>query len=80
VYFAGRKKWDAGKRDYLLWPPETRLKLPLTIKITAFVRSAINHYPKTEYFSAPMNVVMSAIKYKYMTPNEKKRVLEKNRR
>ena len=73
-------KWDAGNRDYLLWPPETLAKITAYYENHRLCKVCHKPLPKNRIFFCSDNCRFERQKYKYMTPEERKRVLENIRR
>jgi hypothetical protein len=73
-------KWDAGNRDYLLWPPETVEKISVYYQTHRLCKVCNKPLPKNRILFCSDNCRHERHKYKYMTPEEKKRVLDNIRR
>ncbi|MGP8080995.1 MAG: DUF2116 family Zn-ribbon domain-containing protein [Dehalococcoidales bacterium] len=73
-------KWDTGNRDYLLWPPEAVVKIGVHYQNHRLCKVCNNPLPKNRIFFCSDKCRQERHKYKYMTPEEKKRVLDNIRR
>jgi hypothetical protein len=73
-------KWDAGHRDYLLWPRDAAAKIGEHYKNHRLCKVCNRPLPKNRIFFCSDNCRQERHKYKYMTPEEKKRVLDNIRR
>ena len=73
-------KWDAGNRDYLLWPVEAVSKITLHYQNYRLCKVCNRPLPKNRIFFCSDGCRQERHKYKYMTPAEKKRVLDNIRR
>ena len=73
-------KWDAGNRDYLLWPYEAVEKIRVYYKNYRVCRFCNKPLPRNRIFFCSDDCRYESQKYKYMTPEERKRVLENIRR
>jgi hypothetical protein len=73
-------KWDAGNRDYLLWPPEAVAKIKVYYQNHRLCQVCNKPLPKNRIYFCSDNCRHERRKYKFMTPEEKKRVLENIRR
>jgi predicted nucleic acid-binding Zn ribbon protein len=73
-------KWDTASRDYLLWPPEAVKKIGVYYKKRRLCKFCNKPLPKNRIFFCSDNCRYESQKYKYMTPEERKRVLENIRR
>jgi hypothetical protein len=73
-------KWDTASRDYLLWPPEAVKKIGVYYKKRRLCKFCNKPLPKNRIFFCSDNCRFERQKYKYMTPEERKRVLENIRR
>ena len=69
-------KWDAGNRDYLIWPPETLAKITAYYENHRLCKVCHKPLPKNRIFFCSDECRHERHKYKYMTPEEKKRVLD----
>ena len=73
-------KWDAGNRDYLLWPPHAVRKISVYYKNYRLCKFCNTPVPKNRTIFCSDDCRYESQKYKYMTPEERKRVLENIRR
>ena len=73
-------KWDAGNRDYLLWPQDAVAKISEYHKNHRLCKVCNRTLPKNMIFFCSDICRQERHKYKYMTPEEKKRVLDNIRR
>ena len=73
-------KWDAGNRDYLLWPQDAVAKIGEHYKNHRLCKVCNRPLPKNRIFFCSDNCRKERHKYKYMTREEKKRVLDNIRR
>ena len=73
-------KWDAGNRDYLLWPQNAIAKIGDHYKNHRLCKVCNRPLPKNRIFFCSDICRQERHKYKYMTPEEKKRVLDNIRR
>ncbi len=73
-------KWDTGNRDYLLWPMEAVSKISLHYQNHRLCKVCNRPLPKNRIFFCSDGCRQERHKYKYMTPEEKKRVLANIRR
>jgi len=73
-------RWDVGSRDYLLWPPEAVQKIGVYYKNRRLCKFCNKPLAKNRIFFCSDNCRFERQKYKYMTPEERKRVLENIRR
>jgi len=73
-------KWDAGSRDYLLWPPEAMSRIANYYKHHRLCKVCNQPLPKSRILFCSDKCRLESHKYKYMTSAEKKRVLENIRR
>jgi predicted nucleic acid-binding Zn ribbon protein len=73
-------KWDAGNRDYILWPQEAVVKISVHYQNHRLCKICNNPLPKNRIFFCSDKCRQERHKYKYMTPEEKKRVLDNIRR
>ena len=73
-------KWDAGNRDYLLWPPKAVRKISVYYKNHRLCKFCNKPLPRNRTFFCSDDCRYESQKYKYMTPEERKRVLENIRR
>ena len=73
-------RWDVGSRDYLLWPPEAVKKIGVYYKNRRLCKFCNKPLPKNRIFFCSDNCRLERQKYKYMTPEKRKRVLENIRR
>jgi hypothetical protein len=73
-------KWDIGNRDYLLWPSETIEKIGVYYQTHRLCKVCNKPLPKNRILFCSDNCRHESHKYKYMTPAEKKRVLDNIRR
>ena len=73
-------KWDTGNRDYLLWPPDALHKISVYYKNYRVCKFCNKPLPKNRIFFCSDDCRYESQKYKYMTPEERKRVLENIRR
>jgi predicted nucleic acid-binding Zn ribbon protein len=73
-------KWDAGHRDYLLWPRDAAVKIGEHYKNHRLCKVCNHPLPKNRIFFCSDNCRQERHKYKYMTPEKKKRVLDNIRR
>jgi hypothetical protein len=73
-------KWDAGNRDYFLWEPETVQKISAYYQTHRLCKVCNKPLPKNRILFCSDDCRHERHKYKYMTPDEKKRVLDNIRR
>jgi predicted nucleic acid-binding Zn ribbon protein len=73
-------KWDAGHRDYLLWPRDAVAKIGEHYTNHRLCKVCNHPLPKNRIFFCSDSCREERHKYKYMTPEEKKRVLDNIRR
>jgi predicted nucleic acid-binding Zn ribbon protein len=73
-------KWSAGNRDYLLWSPETVTQISAYYQTHRLCKICQNHLPKNRILFCSDKCRQERHKYKYMTPEEKQRVLANIRR
>ena len=73
-------KWDAGNRDYLLWPEEALEKIGAYYQTHRLCKVCKKKLPKNRIYFCSDDCRHERHKYKYMTPEEKKRVLNNIRR
>ena len=73
-------KWDAGNRDYLLWPSDALSKITAYYENHRLCQVCRKPLPKNRIFFCSDECRHERHKYKYMTPEEKKRVLDNIRR
>jgi hypothetical protein len=73
-------KWDVGHRDYLLWSFETIEKINAYYHNHRLCKVCNKPLPKNRIFFCTDDCRHEKHKYKYMTPDEKFRVLENIRR
>ncbi|MDD5289469.1 MAG: hypothetical protein PHY28_10215 [Dehalococcoidales bacterium] len=73
-------KWDAGNRDYFLWSPETVQKISSYYQTHRLCKVCNKPLPKNRILFCSDECRRERHKYKYMTPDEKKRVLDNIRR
>ncbi len=73
-------KWDAGNRDYLLWPQDAVAKIGEHYKNHRLCKVCNHPLPKNRIFFCSDICRKERHKYKYMTPEEKRRVLDNIRR
>ena len=73
-------KWDAGTRDYLLWPPETTAQIQTYYQNHRLCKVCHKPLPKNRIYFCSDDCRHERHKYKSMTPEEKKRVLDNIRR
>jgi predicted nucleic acid-binding Zn ribbon protein len=73
-------KWDAGNRDYLLWSDEAVEKINAYYENHRLCKVCKKPLPKNRIFFCSDTCRHEQHKYKYMTPEEKKRVLDNIRR
>jgi predicted nucleic acid-binding Zn ribbon protein len=73
-------KWDAGNRDYLLWSPNAVHKISVYYKNYRLCKFCNKPLPKDRIFFCSDDCRHESQKYKYMTPKERKRMLENIRR
>ena len=73
-------KWDAGTRDYLLWPAESVTKIRTYYQNHRLCKVCNKPLPKNRIYFCSDNCRHERHKYKSMTPEEKKRVLDNIRR
>ncbi len=72
--------WDIGKRHYLLWPPEAVSGITQYYSTHHFCRVCNKPLPKKRILFCSDACRQERHKYKYMTLEEKKRVLDNIRR
>jgi predicted Fe-S protein YdhL (DUF1289 family) len=73
-------KWDAGNRDYLLWPSDAVEKISAYYENHRLCKVCKKQLPKNRVLFCSDECRHERHKYKYMTPEEKKRVLDNIRR
>ena len=73
-------KWDAGTRDYILWPQEAVLKIKSYYQNHRLCKVCNKPLPKNRIYFCSDICRRERHKYKHMTPEEKKRVLDNIRR
>ena len=73
-------KWDAGKRDYLLWSPETVLTISTYYQTHRLCKVCNKPLPKNRILFCSDDCRHEKHKYKYMTPEGRQRVLANIRR
>jgi predicted nucleic acid-binding Zn ribbon protein len=73
-------KWDAGSRDYLLWPQDAVAKIGEHYKNHRLCKVCNSPLPKNRIFFCSDICRQERHKYKYMTREEKKKVLDNIRR
>ncbi|MBN1643871.1 MAG: hypothetical protein JW856_03545, partial [Dehalococcoidales bacterium] len=73
-------KWSAGSRDYLLWTPETAEKIRGYYKTHRLCKICQRPLPKNRILFCSDGCRQERHKYKYMTSEEKQRVLANIRR
>jgi hypothetical protein len=73
-------KWDIGNRDYLLWPEGAVSKISLHYQNHRLCKACNRPLPKNRIFFCSDGCRQERHKYKHMTPEEKKRVLDNIRR
>jgi len=72
--------WSAGKRHYLLWPPESCRAIAQFYATHHLCRVCNKPLPKNRVLFCSYGCRQERHKYKYMTPEEKQRVLANIRR
>lgn len=73
-------KWYAGNRDYLLWPMDTVEKIGIYYQTHRLCKVCHKPLPKNRISFCSDNCRYESHKYKYMTTEEKRRVLDNIRR
>jgi len=73
-------KWYAGNRDYMLWHQDTVVKINVHYQNHRLCKVCNSPLPKNRIFFCSDNCRQERHKYKYMTPEEKRRVLDNIRR
>ena len=73
-------KWDAGNRDYLLWSAETVQTISTYYQTHRLCKVCNKPMPKNRILFCSDTCRQERHKYKYMTPGEKRRVLDNIRR
>ena len=73
-------KWDAGNRDYMLWHQDAVVKIIVHYQNHRLCKVCNSPLPKNRIFFCSDNCRQERHKYKYMTHEEKKRVLDNIRR
>jgi predicted nucleic acid-binding Zn ribbon protein len=73
-------KWDAGNRDYMLWHQDAVVKIIAHYQNHRLCKVCNRSLPKNRIYFCSDNCRQERHKYKYMTHEEKKRVLDNIRR
>jgi hypothetical protein len=73
-------QWDAGKRDYLLWTPDTVIKISAYYQTHRLCKVCNKPLPKNRILFCCDECRHEKHKYKYMTPEGRQRVLANIRR
>jgi len=73
-------KWDAGKRDYLLWSPEAVVTIKAYYQTHRLCKVCNKPLPKNRILFCSDDCRHEKHKYKYMTPEGRQRVLANIRR
>jgi predicted nucleic acid-binding Zn ribbon protein len=72
--------WGIGRRHYLLWAPDTVQAITVYYTMHHFCQVCNKPLPKKRIFFCSDVCRQERHKYKYMTPEEKKRILTNIRR